>query len=114
MNKTLRSLMDDVGGGKDNRDEIFAGSVVLMALMEDAGWDIKAFSGTMAAYFCPDEKVGEVWLAAITAACDEHRAKVESLGTLLERLVKDALADGAEDAGQSIFGNGEKPLDGLH
>lgn len=92
MSKTLRDLMNGLGGS-DRRDEIFAASLVILALMEEAGWDTSAFSGVMAAYFCPDEETKKGWLEGIAKACDEEIAKVpvaEYINEMLASVLTDS------------------------
>lgn len=95
MSKTLRDLMNGLGGS-DRRNEIFATSLVILALMEDAGWDTSAFSGVMAAYFCPDEETKRGWLEGIAKACDEEIAKVP-VAEYINEMLASVLVDSRDE-----------------
>jgi hypothetical protein len=96
---SLSDLMEELAEkSRGNADEIFTISIMLMALMEENGWDIAPFSGTMAAYFCPDKEVRKEWLESIAVACDKATAKMP-VEDLLEKIVANAFAAADSDDG---------------
>jgi hypothetical protein len=89
---SLSDLMDELAEKqRGNADGIFVVSLALVALMQENGWDIAAFSGTMAAYFCPDVEARKEWLESIAVACDKAVAKLP-VQDLMEKMVADAVA----------------------
>lgn len=95
MSNGLKDLMGGLAEKtQKDKDDIFAVSVALLELMEDTGWDISAFSGVMAAYFCPDKTAQATWLERIAVVCDEEIGKLPIDGMvdeLMETMARAAM-----------------------